>query len=264
MIDRLPIFNKSLRDHRVSLAIWSGALAAVCAMYISFWPMMKADEMLAALKTMPEALIKGMGYDRVGTPGGYITSTVYGLVGVALVLIYSIVRGARLLAGDEEDGTLELELTAPVERAQIYLQRLAALWVGITALVLVVGLVTQLLVLAMDMGVPTGNILAACLGFVLLAGSMGTAAYAIGAAFGRRGLAVGAASALAVGAFMLNAIGPVVELEWMTQISPFSWYIAHTPLDNGFNGADLLKLAIPPPLLALAGWLRFRGRDLLV
>jgi ABC-2 type transport system permease protein len=50
----------------------------------------------------------------------------------------------------------------------------------------------------------------------------------------------------------------------MTAVSPFSWYLAHEPLINGFDVTGLLLLAAIPIVFAVAGLTRFGRRDLMV
>lgn len=226
--------------------------------------MMNNDAMLEMLEMLPEEMVKGLGYDRLGSPGGYITSTVYGLIGPALMLVFGIGFGARLIAGEEEAGTLELELTAPVERGRLYAERLAALWVALVALSIVVGLATQTLVLVLGMEVPLSNVLAGTLTLGLLLIGMSTVAFAAGAALGRRGAALGIGAALAVGGYVLNAIAQIIDAQWMTMISPFAWYLDPNPLENGLDVVSAIKLLAVTPIAAVAGWLRFRQRDLMV
>ncbi len=263
-MNRFPILFGVLRDRRKSLAIWAVALFAVSAMYIGFWPMMDGEEMQAMIDSLPEALVVGMGYDRIGTPGGYITSTVYGLVGPALMLVFSNAMGARLVAGHEEDGTLELELTSPTERGRIYLERMAAMWVCIVALSGVVMAASLVLIVIFSMGVPVVNVLAGTVGFAVFLMGMGTLSLAVGATTGRRSIALGVASALAVAAFMFDAIGPVVGQDWMSAVSPFSWYLGNDPLDNGFDWFGIARLAVVPAVAAAAGYVGFAKRDLMV
>lgn len=44
-----------------------------------------------------------------------------------LMLVFSAALGAQAIAGDEEAGTLELQLAPPVSRISLLLQRFAAL-----------------------------------------------------------------------------------------------------------------------------------------
>jgi ABC-2 type transport system permease protein len=260
----LPVLTGVVRDQRRSLVLWSLALAAVSAMYISFWPSMSDGAMEEAISSLPEEMVIAMGYDRIGTAAGYMTSTVYGLLAPILLLVFAISVGSRLVAGEEEDGALELELTAPVERRRVFAERLLALWLDVLLLVAVLTAISYLLVMALDMDVALTNVLAGGAGLYLLVIGMGTVALAVGAITGRRAVALGVAAALAVLAFILNAIGPVAEMGWMTAISPFSWYLENDPLTNGLDARGLLLLAIIPIVFAAAGLVRFDRRDLMV
>jgi ABC-2 type transport system permease protein len=260
----LPVLTGVIRDQRRSLSLWALALAAISAMYIAFYPAIGGTAMTDMISTMPEDLVVAMGYDRIGTAPGYITSTVYGLLGPILLLVFAILTGARLIAGEEEDGTLELELTSPVERRRVYTERLVALWLDVLVLVTVLTVVSYGLVVALDIDVGLTFLLAGSTGLYLLVIGMGTIAFGIGAITGRRAVALGVAAALAVLAFILDAIGPIVPAGWMTAVSPFSWYLENEPLANGFDVPRLLLLGGVPIVFATIGLVRFARRDLLV
>jgi ABC-2 type transport system permease protein len=260
----LPVLTGVLRDQRRPLILWCLALAAVSAMYIAFYPAIGASAMDDMIASMPEDLVTALGYDRIGSPAGYITSTVYGLLGPILLLVFAISTGARLIAGEEEDGTLELELTSPVDRRRVFAERLAALWLDVLLMVTVLTLVSYGLVVALDIDVGFTFLLAGSVGMYLLAIGMGTVALGIGAITGRRALALGVAAALAVLSFILDAIGPTIPAGWMTAVSPFSWYLENEPLINGFDVPRLLLLAAIPIVFAVAGLARFGRRDLMV
>lgn len=261
----LPITRGVLHTQRRSLVLWSLAVAAVAAIYVSVYPAMgDGAEMQAMIDNMPEGLVTALGYDQIGSPGGYLSSTVYGLLGPVLLLVFAIGTGARLVAGHEEDGSLELELTAPVARRQVYGERLASLWTDVVLLAGVLTLVVLALVPALEMEVGADRILAGSAGLFLLVLGFGTLALAVGATTGRRTIALGTTAGLAVVSFMLDAIGPTVDMAWMTAISPFSWYLADNPLVEGFDVAGLLKLAVIPVAAAAVGWWRFDRRDLMV
>ena len=51
--DTLPVMSGVLRDQRRSLTLWGLALAAVSAMYISFYPAMGGAEMDALSRICP-------------------------------------------------------------------------------------------------------------------------------------------------------------------------------------------------------------------
>jgi ABC-2 type transport system permease protein len=225
---------------------------------------MSGTELESLIENLPEGVVTAMGYDRIGTAGGYLTSTVYGLLAPALLLVFAISTGARLIAGQEEDGTLELEFAAPVGRTRVLAERIAALWLDLIVLVGIVTLVTIVFVALLDMEVGITEILAGSSGLLLFVVGFGTLSLAVGAITGRRTIALGVAAGLAVLAFILDAIGPTVDAGWMTAVSPFSWYLADDPLINGFDLQGLLLLALIPILSVVAAMTRFDRRDLMV
>lgn len=262
--ETLPVTRGVLHTQRRSLLLWGIALAAVSAMYTSFYPSMGGGaEMEALIASMPEGLVQALGYDAIGTPGGYLQSTVFGILGPVLLLVFAIGTGARLVAGQEEDGTLELELTAPVARRQVFGERLLALVIDVTVLTVVVGGVTWLLAAAIGMDVAADLLLAGVVGLWLLVLGFGILALAVGAATGRRVVALGVAAGLAVLAYMLNAIGPGVDVGWMTAVSPFGWYLGGDPLIEGVDPGQLALQAAVPVVAAVAGWWAIDRRDLM-
>lgn len=263
--DRLPVLAGVLRAQRRSLLWWGVALALVSSLYIGLYPSMGAGgEMEDLVEQLPDAMVAAFGYDQIGSAGGWITSTVYRLIAPVLLLVFGIAAGARLLAGEEEDGSLELELTSPVARGRLYLERLLALWVDVLVLVGVVAVVTLALVLGLDLDVPLVNVLAGAAALLLLVLGFATLAFAVGAATGRRTPGLAVAAGLAVLAYVFDALGPTVGAEWMTVVSPFSWYIEVSPLTHGVQPARLAVLALVPVVAGVAGSLRFTRRDLMV
>src|SRR5690606_18249758 len=137
--------------------------------YASFFPAVGGEEMQGMVDAMPEGLAQAMGYDQIATATGYLTGTVFGLLGPALLLVFAISRGARFVAGLEADGGLELELTSPVSRTQVAAERLVALLASVAILVAVVLVVTVLLLTVVDLeDVTVGGLAATSLGLFLL------------------------------------------------------------------------------------------------
>lgn len=262
--DRLPVFTDVVRRQTRSLLLWGMALAAISAMYLSFYPSMGGDAMDDLVADLPEELVTALGYDVIGTAGGWVTSTVYGLLGPALLLIFAVGTGARLLAGEEEAGTLELEVTSPISRLRILAERYGALVVSVLLLVAVVTVVCWILITALDMDVPVDRLLAGSTALALLVLGFGSIAFSVGALTGRRSVAVGTGAALAVAAFMADALGPVVDVGWMSEVSPFYWYLGGDPLIEGFDTAGLAKLAIVPLVTLAVAVFAFPRRDLRV
>jgi ABC-2 type transport system permease protein len=242
----LPVLRWVLAQQVRGLIGWGLALAAVTAIYVSFWPAMGSGEELQALVDgLPEGLVTALGYDGLGNAAGYLESTVFGLLGPILLLVFVIGAAARTIAGLEEDGALELESTAPIARRRVLLERALALTVGVVGLCLVAGVVSAVLVLGLAMDVAIGGILAATLGMGLLVFAHGAVTLAVGAATGRRVFALGAGSGLAVAGYMANAIGAMLDGgDWLRSVSPFHWYLGGEPLISGVGVGYLGLLAV--------------------
>lgn len=247
----------------VGLLGWSIALAAVVGIYVPFYPLMGGAELQAIVDTLPAEMIGALGYDRIGSPEGYLTSTIFGLLGPALLLVFAVSTGARAIAGEEEAGRLELAVSAPVRRDVLLAGRVIALHTQIAVLALVVFGVTTLLSTVVGMDVAVSGIAAASIGLNFLAIAIGTVTLAAGAVTGRRSVAVAAGAGLAVGAFIANALsGTFGRGDLLERLSPFSWYLASDPVAQGLSiggSAALVAMAFVAWAVALVGFAR---RDL--
>jgi ABC-2 type transport system permease protein len=92
---------------------------------------------------------------------------------------------------------------------------------------------------------------------------MGTIALAVGCRTGRRGVAIGVGSAVAVASFLLSSLAPLSDAtESLQELSPFYYASGTTPLENGFDPVHASVLgAIVGVALVAAVW-AFGRRDL--
>lgn len=241
----LPVLRWVLRVQRRALIGWGVALGLVTALYVSFWPAMgETQEMQALIDSMPEALVTAMGYDAISSPAGYLESTVYALLAPILMLVFALAFGARLIAGDEEGGAMELEATGPVGRRRLLLERYMALVLGVVWLGTLTGVVALTLAGALGMDIGTGPLIGATVGLILLVLALGSVAFAVGAATGRRALALTVGAAIAVFGYMADALAPLLDDgAWLERLSPFFWYLGNDPLNEGLGVAGALALA---------------------
>lgn len=260
----LPVLRWVLRVQRRALVGWGVALGLVTALYVSFWPAMgDTQEMQALIDSMPEALVIAMGYDAIGSPAGYLESTVYALLAPILMLVFALGFGARLIAGEEEVGALELEGTGPVGRRRLLLERYAALVLGVVWLGTVTGLVSLIFARALGMVIGTGPLLGATVGLALLVLALGSVAFAVGAATGRRALALAVGATVAVFGYMANALAPLLdEGAWLERLSPFYWYLGNDPLNEGLGVAGAVALVVLVLVSLGVALLAYDRRDL--
>lgn len=260
------VFTKSLWDQRRGIVIWSLAVAAVGVMYAAFYPSMNSSEMAAAMEAFPEGLREALGMTDITSPAGYLGSTTYGLLGPVLMIMFAGGLGVRAVAGDEENGQLDVLLAHPVPRWSVIVQRAAAMALAVlTAGIVLFVAMAAAAGPAQFASLGTGNLAAATLQLALLGLVFGTLGLAVGGLTGSRGLAWGVVGAVAGLSYLANTLGPTVDAIAFTQnLSPFHYYSGGQPLRNGLQVADSLALVGIVVALVAVAVVGFRRRDVAV
>lgn len=260
----LPIFGKVFTDSWRSLIGWAIGLAAAIFLYLPLYPSIGGSaQMQDLINSLPKELTKSIGYDQISTGAGYTQSTLFGLLGFLLMSIAAISWGASALGGAEESGQLELTLAHGVTRAQVALERFAAMAVRILVLTAWVFVLVLALNGPSGLGLDTLNLLGTSLlfgGLTLLSGSI---ALLFGALFGRRIWGIGAGAFIAVLGYVFNAIGnQSSDFAWLHSLSPYSWVFGDSPLTNGANGGTVIGFYLAALTLGALTAVVLRKRDI--
>lgn len=259
------VWTKTLWDKRRALLGWAIGFFAVALIYGAFFPVAATPEYEEILDSLPPAMVEAFGWDEIASAHGYLGSTVYGLLGPALAIIMGIAFGAYAIAGDEESGGMELLIAHPVSRSSVVLQRSFSLLLMMLGAGAVVFLAILLLRGPIELDIPVANIAAASLNLALLGTLFGAVTLLAGAVRGRRGLAVGVATVVAVAAFLANGLAPQVEgLSWLQELSPFHWFDGTGSLRDGIDPLNTFFLAATALVLTLAAAAAFNRRDVAV
>ena len=261
------VATKTLGDLRRSLAWWSLGLCGVVALIVAVFPTVRDNPSLTRLvQDYPEA-IKGFvafgGQVDYTSGPGYLGSELFAIWVPLLLLIAAIGAGARAIAGEEEAGTLDLLLSNPISRQRLVLDKLAALVAE--ALLLASVLLCALLVgdAAAGMHVSAAHLAEAVVSALLLATGFGAIALLTGAATGRRAPSIGIPVALAVAAYVVNSLAPLVHaLEPLQKASPFYHYSVSDPLRHGLELTHVGFLVAVFTAAAIAAPIVFERRDL--
>lgn len=265
LADRLPIIAQTLGGQARSLLLWSIVLGVLVAIYTSVYPTFEdSGGMEAQMEALPPQVVEAIGYDIAGTAAGYVQSTVFGLLAMVLLLVHAIGRGSRLLAGEEEDGSLELELTSAVSRSRVYVERAVTVLLGSAILSLAVTAMTAVMTATLPLDIDAGAILAGGLSLFLLVAATGAITLAAGAATGRRAVALTAGAAVSVIGYIGQAVGPLVDgMAWMADVSPIGWHLGAEALLDGADWTRFAGMAIVAIVAWVVGLAIFRRRDLL-
>ena len=247
---------KSLRDARRGLLWWSLGVIGFVALIVSVYPTVHSNPGLEKLaEDYPEALqafIAFGGPVDYSSAAGYLGIELFSLMVPLLLLVAAIGNGAGAIAGEEERGTLSL-LANPVSRRRVVLEKAFALVLELAAIGLVLWLALWVGAVVVGMDISVGHLAAATVGAVLLAIAYGQIAILVGAATGRRSLAIGVTAAAGVAGYLLNGLAPLVDaLDVPQKLSPFYHYAVGDPLRHGLSWHMLVLVGIALAAIALA------------
>jgi ABC-2 type transport system permease protein len=253
---------KTWRDDRRAVVGWAAGIGAFTAIYTGFYIQFRGAAELKQ-NALPQGMLDFLGVADMLSPAGYLQATVFSLVGPLLLIMCAITLTARTIARPEEDGGMELLLAVPMSRTAFALQRLAATAAALTAIAAVPWVLLSVIVPAIGMDVPLGNVASASAGLVALVWCFAGVAFLIGAATGRRSNVLTIGGVLAVGTYMAHAIGGMVDgLSWLQWLSPFYYFIGTDPLRTGWHAGHLAVLVAAGALCAAAGVVMFDRRDI--
>lgn len=261
------VFVRSLLDLRRGLLWWSVGLAGMVATMAAVYPSIRDNPALNRLvDDYPEALKAfiafGGSVDYV-SGAGYLGIELFSFMVPLLFVIAAVAGGAGAIAGEEERGTLDLLLSQPITRRGVASAKVLSTAAEVVALTIVLWLALWVGVATFDMGVPSSNLLAASLTAGALGLTFGAIAFLLGAATGRKSLSIGITAALAVAAYLVNALAALVSgLGPLQKASPFYHYAVGNPLRQGVAPGHLAVLVAIAVVSAATGIVLFERRDI--
>lgn len=256
------VFVKTLWEKRRAWMGWAVGVAAFSLINMAFYPSVRDNDAFAQLADeMPEFLRALFGDDFV-SPVGYLDSQLFSLMVPLLLLIYAANRGADAIAGEEDRGTLELLMSAPLSRTRLVVEKAMAVTVatGLLALVVFVCVAGTLELVSLDMAV--ANVAAATVGSLVVALFLGIGALALGAATGQKTYGYVLVAVLGVGGYLVDSLSQLVDaLDPIRWLSPFFYYRESSPLERGFEAPNMLVLVAATITLLVIGIWAFNRRD---
>jgi len=223
------LFAKTLYQKRRFMLSWFIGLMAMTILTLSFFPSFKNGALGQALTNLSPAAKKVVGnVDSFKTIGGYIGQQLFALRIPLLSTILGIVLFSGLTVGEERKGLLETQLSLPLGRLKILSHKLLAgiLIMAIASIGVFVGVVIALFFLREHYSLL--NVLQEIAGALLVSLCFGLLAFTLGASFGKKGVAVGAASGFAFLSYLISSL------------------VASVPSLSGVEKASLFHYQSPP------------------
>lgn len=258
------LLRDDLRATRRATLWWMFGLALYVAVTWAFYPTVRDNPEIAGfVNRLPEAVRQAFGAEDLLSPGGYAWARMFSLLLPVTLVIYGIRAGTRAIAGDEEQGRLELVLAQPVTRAELLAARTLSLAGNLMLLGLTIFLVAVLGARLVSAELDVVRLLLATAQVVLLAWVLGALALAVGTATGRPGLASGLAFAVTLGAYLVHTLSPQVEAlrDWRV-VSPFWYAIGESPFRGEVDVSGVVVLLVAGVVVVLLSAPAFFRRDM--
>jgi len=242
--------------------IWGAALglysAALVASYTTFSG--SAEQMNQLLEAYPKGMLEAFGITDLGDVENYMNSQVFLLAPLALAF-FPILAAAGTIAGAEERGTIDVLLGNPIPRWQLVVGGFASISLSLLAILALMGALTWITAVLMDVDLAPGSTAAAVLNMWPLCLLFGAAAMLCSAALHRRALAIAVPAFLLFAMYLLNTLGRVSEdLEDLQPTSAF--YYHGSAIEDGIDWTNFWGLTLVALALVLLAVFAFRRRDI--
>lgn len=200
---------------------------------------------LASISRQMLDLIQGSGFrvylTLIGHGNPYVALTGYLWFGIflALLSVFAITQVARW-SSDDNEGRLEMVLSAPVSRTRVVLERAAALVLRMAGVIAITSLAFELGAATANVTIDVGSLTVASLLLI----PFGMSFAAIGAVLASQAprAAVAVLSTYTFLAYLLTGLGPLLKWpDWALKLSVFSLY--GTPLTGGIDWVGLWVMA---------------------
>jgi ABC-2 type transport system permease protein len=261
------LLRQELRFRRNGMIGWGLALCFFPIVYVGLYPSF-AEQMASFQEIMDLAIYQAMGIS-MGSFEDYMASTVTNLVPVILS-IYAVVSGTGTLAGEEDDGRLEMIVASPLLRWQIIATKAIATGIALLVILAIVGLAAALTLASISGQITTevlpvdvfGSLLAAwplTMGFAMIS-------LFLGAFTPNRRIASAIATVVVLISYLGNNLTGMIEsLEKLKWIFLFHYFdaSANALLNGQDSGAVITLLLVILAAFGLAAFF-FQRRDITV
>lgn len=253
---------KTIYEKRWGLLVWYFGLFATTVLIMLLFPTLR-DTFGKALNDVPESIRGILGdattYQRIE---GFIDIQVMAQM-VFMTIIYGIILLTGVLAGDENEGTLQTLLSHPVSRRRVYVEKFAgaSLLVFIATSSVFTGTWLGAVVVGESVDLVRLGLATVMLFLVTMAFSV--MGFAIGAITGKRGIAGAIAGSLAFVSYLITNLAPSVSaLKTINKFSPYEYFNKPSILYSGVQIGDAIVLLSISVVCVVAGYVVFVKRNI--
>jgi ABC-2 type transport system permease protein len=275
------LYVRWIRDRTLSTVGWVVGILILVVATAAFYPSL-GDATQSISEGGGEAMSTFLGLsDGIdpGSPLGYLWVGLYANIFPWMLMALGVSLGIAAIVGDEETRNLEYLLSGPVQRTTVVFARFAAFVtiLFIVSLVSALGLIVSLPLFeltdavtttaadgstVMEPGATAGDVLAGTFASFAVSIGLGSVAFMLGAVIGRKSIALGIATAVGVGGYVLYTLSNMTgSLGFLAWVSPWRWYVDDAMLIDGLAWPVLLPF-VTMIVCLVVGWQVFIRRDL--
>jgi ABC-2 type transport system permease protein len=262
-VTMLNLLRYELRKRRNAIIGWSIGMALYVVYVMVLFPAI-GDQYAAMMENLNlnNPLFQMFGdFGAMASFSGFFN--LYVLEYVPLLLaIYAITNGTGALAGEEEEGTLELLLSLPLPRWQIVIAKALAMTIAVLIIVALTAGSAAATFVAMEEQIGPVDVTAAELFAVMVFMMLGLF---MGAFLPRRRLAAMIVTIALVVSFFGNNLAVLSDtLEALQPLFPFYYFEGADVIENGMATGDVLALAGASVAFLLLAIVSFQRRNVTV
>jgi len=258
---------QELRFRRNAMFGWGLGLCFFPVVYVGLFPSI-AEQMASFNELMDLAIYQALGISMASFEG-YLASTVTNLVPLILC-IYAVMNGTGTLAGEEDDGRLELIIVLPAPRWQILTVKTIALGVSLLVILLIVSAGAAITFLAIESQIETEvsplEVFSGLLAAWPLTMAVGMISLLLGTITPNRRIAISISTVLVLISYLgSNLAGMVSSLESVQNLFLFHFYEASAEaLEVGQQTENLITLLVITAVAFGLAILFFQRRNITV
>jgi ABC-2 type transport system permease protein len=257
------VFLKTLRDYRVAILGWGiGMGVTAVSPMASVATLISTPQQREQLAGIASQFKWNADSIAVDTVGGYAMFKIG--IFIFLIAVWPLLAGSRMLRGEEDQGTMDVLLSLPLRRLGVVVQKVAAMWVALAAMGVLIGIVTYLGGRAFKGEFGLTDALMFGLNLSLICAVIGGTALLISQFTSERGPAAGWTAGLLLIFIVVDMVHRVFpNTDWISRLSPIYYYNLSKPLVPSYGtsvGGVLVQLALAAVLSGAAVWL-FVRRD---
>lgn len=260
----MTLVKHELRQGKISFMIWTASIGLLLVICIFLFPEMK-DQMedVSDVFSSMGSFTAAFGMDRLnfGTLIGFYgveCGNVLGLGGAFFASFCAV----GILSKEEKDRTAEFLLTHPVSRARIVTDKLAAVFVQIIVMNLIIYVLSIGSIAAIGEEIPWKELNLMHLAYFLLQIELAGICFGI-SAFVRKG-SVGTGLGIAAMMYFLNLVANITEsAEFLKYITPFGYSEGADIVENGCLDGIMVGIGLLFGLIGVvAAYLKYCKKDI--